>query len=136
MQFIEHAAGWPALGSNCHGSKSIHIHLFPSSDRLCTCTCCPLWPVLQVQAAAGFSMEGWQPAPAPHMQMYQAVLELVGRHNWTAVEQETVLKFKARLGEWGVLSSNSGQHEGVLCCACCPVWLSTSCGHGPREDAA
>lgn len=33
------------------------------------------------------------------MMMYKSLLEMVGHHEWSAEEQETVLKFRARFGE-------------------------------------
>ena len=50
--------------------------------------------------AQPFSPSKWESSGHPHMQMYQALLSMVGKYTWGAEEQDLLLKFKARYGEW------------------------------------
>ena len=56
-------------------------------------TACPLQAPPQP-----FSSQDWEPRH-PHMMMYQSLLDMVGKHEWSPEEQGTVLKFRARFGE-------------------------------------
>ncbi len=75
----------PCAGNECH----LLIH---EVDAFCAA------PIPLQAPPQPFSPDKWEPSH-PHMAMYQALLDMVGKHEWSQEEQETLLKFRARFGE-------------------------------------
>ena len=65
----------------------------PHCDLYCHASLMPQYP------AQPFSPSKWE-SGHPHMQMYHSLLSMVGKHTWGSEEQDLLLKFKARYGEW------------------------------------
>lgn len=108
---------WVGRGAQCRPALPCPVYLGAClaslSENLCN-PCCPRRakqppappnhcslhpPPPQVPHPSPFSAQEWQPAPHPHHGMFRALLDMLGRHQWSQEEQATLLKFRARYGE-------------------------------------